>query len=345
MKSATFARTFWLAGLPVAASAILLLHATWVGPYARLPARVDPPVWGKSYVAIYDFTESPSNVDYYLFTKGLFGFHHRMAAADLVFFGSSHVLFGLSAAELSQKLSTAQGRPVKVFNAAVVGTSQSLIRRIVQATNLREKQTLFDLFALQPETPDTSGSSLFDLPGFDDVAAYVTVFKSWTDFWHDWLLDRLFPRLRFGAVLGHHRIAARERFLKWTAIRDWNTGDAVCLWTEHGPYFPDSTCYPGRPINNQVHFYSHVPNVGIGVSVPNALLRTQDIRPIYTLLPFDGSNLGAIPPDAQPFIPISSDGLLYWDGSHLCGAGRDVATEKLFEGLEQQRIVIGPAGH
>ena len=176
----------------------------------------------------------------------------------------------------------------------------------------------------------------------DDLQAYVQVGKCWTDFWHDWLLDPLLPSLRIGnALIPHTKVVVRKRFLKFTAIRDWQNGDVIALWVPTGPVFPKGLG-PESPINNTFQPYATLPNGGIGRHLQNSVLQANRIRPIYTLLPFDGFNVGTIPSDAQPFVPISSDGLFYWDGSHLTGRGRDAATEKLFEGMEKLGLRISP---
>ena len=82
-------------------------------------------------------------------------------------------------------------------------------------------------------------------------------------------------------------------------------------------------------------------NGGIGMPMENSTLKARRIRAIYTLVPYSGDTLGSIPADAQPFVPISTNGLLYWDGTHLTGPGREVATEALFEGLEKQALSFG----
>jgi len=342
MKTASFTRSFWLAFLPTAALFFVSLHLIWQHDYRKLPPRVSPPVWGKTYVALYDYGSDHGNVDYYLFHTGILGFRQRINQADLLIFGTSHVQFGLSAGELAEKLSAAEGRPVKVFNLAISGSSLGMVNDIVKTNKIHDKPAIFDLFALDNPPPESTPNFMVGALSSHDLEAYIQVGKCWTEFWRDWLLDPLLPSLRIGNSLRHAKVVVRQRFLKFTAIRDSRNGDAVALWIPTGPVFPESKGSPGTPINNKIHLYDATPNSAVGRHLQSDVLAAQHIRPIYTLLPFDGSNLGTIPPDAQPFIPISTDGLLYWDGSHLTGTGRDVATEKLFQGMQKLGLRIGP---
>ena len=118
MRTASFTRSFWLAFLPTAVVFLIWLHLIWKHDYRKLQPRMGAPVWGKTYVALYDFSSDHGNIDYYLFHTGIFGFRQRINEADLLLFGTSHVQFGLSAGQLAEKLSAAEGRPIKVFNLA-----------------------------------------------------------------------------------------------------------------------------------------------------------------------------------------------------------------------------------
>ncbi len=343
MKAASFARSFWGALLPTAVVFLLWLHLIWKHDYLKLSPPVRPPVWGKSYVAIYDLSDDHSNVDYYLFYTGIFGFGQRIKQADLLLFGTSHVQFGLSAQQLAQKLSAADGRPVKVFNAAVIGSSQDMIGDIVGANQIHDKTTIFDLFALNAPPPDSAPNFILRALSAHDLDAYVHVGKCWTDFWRDWLLDSLLPSLHIGNPAHHGKIILRRRFLKYTVIRDWNNGDAIAFWIPSGPVYPNWNLHAKLPIDDTFHPYATSPNGGIGRSFQSAFLQAQHLHAIYTLLPFDGSNLGIVPSDARPYVPISPEGLYTWDGSHYTGESRAIATERLFEGMGKLGLKIEPA--
>jgi len=342
MKTAAFARSFWFALLPTAAVLLFCLHLSWKHEYRKLPPRIGAPIWAKSYVAFYDLDDNHGNIDYYLFHTGILGFGARIQQADLLLFGTSHVQFGLSAGQLGQKLSVAEGHPVKVFNLALASSVLSTIGDIVAANHLHDKPAVFDLFVLDNPAHNVAANFMLGALSSNDLDAYVQVGKCWTEFWRDWLLDGLLPNLRIGNPARHGKTIIFKRFLKFTAIRDSTNGDVIALWVPTGLVYPKSN-QPGRPIDNSFQPYASLPNGGVGRHLQNNILQAQHIHAIYTLLPFDGSNLGTVPADAQPFIPISPNGLVTWDGSHLLGESRTLATERLFEGMEKLGIHIGPA--
>jgi hypothetical protein len=341
-RNASFARSFWIAFAMATVACLTGLHVAWRHDFRKLPAATAPPVWGKSYVALYDFGSDHGNIDYYLFRTGILGFRERINRADLLLFGSSHVQFGLSAAELGRKFSAAEGHPVTVFNAAISGAPLNVIADLVTANHLHDKPAVFDLFAM--DTPAGPLPRYMAQASVSDLEAYLQVSKCWTEFWRDWLLDGLLPNLSIANSQRHARLVILKRFLKFTAIRDWQTGDAISLWLpQEGAIFPVYTRAGDAPINNQFRPYAASSNAGVGRHPDNAVLRTRHIQAIFTLLPFGGSDAGIVPTDARPYIPISPEGLFYWDNSHLSGRGRDAATEKLFEGMEEQGLRIDSA--
>lgn len=341
MKTASFARSFWLACFPTAALFLIFLHVAWMPHYLKLRAPMDAPVWGKSYVALYDFGSSHGNVDYYIFHTGILGFRQRMAEADLLIFGSSHVQFGISAAQLSQKFSASEGHPVRVFNAAVSGMDIGIIRDIVDSNNIHDKKVLFDLFALYPPDPQQAPNFMVRALTANDLEAYVQVGKCWSEYWCDRFLDGLLPNVRIGNPTSSRALELR-RFLKITVIRDLRNGDAVSFWEPSlGLVFAKSGRSAGKPINNGYQPYGKSVNGGIGTPLPRDVLEAKHIQAMYMLVPFSGYTVGSIPKEASPFIPIATDGLFYWDGTHLTGQGREVATKNLFEGLQRLGLQLG----
>jgi hypothetical protein len=343
MKTASFARSFWITFLPTAAVFLFGLHLVWMHDYHKhkLPPPVSPPVWGKSYVALYDYGANHGNIDYYLFHTGILGFRQRINQADLLLFGTSHVQYGLSAGQLGQKLSAAEGHSVQVFNLALAGSDLGMIDDIVGANKIHDRTAIFDLFALDSPPPGAAPNFMLGALSSHDLEAYIQVGKCWTEFWRDWLLDGLLPNLRIGNP-PNSKVIICKRFLKFTVIRDWNNGDVITLWVPSGAVYPKWNLGVRRPIDNTFRPYASLPNGGIGRHPENEILQAHHIHAIYTLIPFDGSDAGVIPADAQPFVPLSTDGLFYWDGTHLTGEGRDAATEKLFEGIEKLGLHIGP---
>jgi hypothetical protein len=341
MTTTSFARAFWLACFPTAALFLFSLHLAWMPHYLKLRPPMDPPVWGKTYVALYDFGSSHGNVDYYIFHTGILGFRQRMAKADLLIFGSSHVQFGISAAQLGEKLSAAERHPVRVFNAAVSGMDMGIIRDIIDSNNIHDQAVLFDLFALYPPDPQQAPNFMVRALTASDLEAYIQVAKCWSEYWSDRFLDGLLPNVRIGNPTTARALELR-RFLKITVIRDLRNGDAISFWEPSlGLVFPKSARSQGEPINNGYQPYGTSVNGGIGTPLPRSELAARHLQAMYMLVPFSGYTVGTIPAEATPFIPIATDGLFYWDGTHLTGLGREVATENLFEGLKKLGFRFG----
>ena len=93
-----FSRIFWQGCLGSSAVAFLALHLWWNHCKVGLPDRPPFPGVGDSYISEYNNLGSASH---YLYQFGLFGMGDRIRQSDVLLLGSSHMEYGISAAQLS----------------------------------------------------------------------------------------------------------------------------------------------------------------------------------------------------------------------------------------------------
>ena len=180
---------------------------------ARVPtAPAQPaPLWlgGPSFLSDYGTHGSTAH---YLFRFGLFGMKDRLQKSDLLFLGSSHVEFGVSAARLTSELSRVTGRPVRVYNlGSGFGDGIGFAREIIAANALRNKTVVLDLFS-----PMGEGDSDYArvVSRSNSLGAYLKVWDAWLRYGDDWLLDPVMP---FFST----RTGAKLRAIPWLGLVSW----------------------------------------------------------------------------------------------------------------------------
>jgi len=346
MNKNTFAHSFWISFVLGTAVFVVGLHFLWAGDYRKLPPPVMPPIWSKSYVAAYNTAFGDGLVDYHLYNTGIFGFSDRIKGANILLCGNSHVMFGLSAGQLQEEYS-AEGHPVKVFNLGQAGSNMEMVDSLVKSSGAHDQIAVMDTFSLDPGLPLLLPKAIKDALLWHETPlhAYVQVSKCWSEFWRDWLLDPYLPKLRIGSPWGESPLSF-QRFLGFTYLRDAGNGDAIALWhPNQGFIFSEAAGTAGHLIQGRHKFNDMIPDDSTGGHFQADLLEARHIRPVYTLIPYDGCELGTRSADAQPFIVIAEDRIMTYDGSHLTAESRRVATERLFEGMKKLGLQVSPPSH
>lgn len=338
-----FKRRFWFACLLMMA-ALAVPAFLWSRIEApRLPPKPDFPLPGRAFVA--EYGGQAAYIAHLLYWWGLFGFGDRIKNADVVMLGSSHMQFGLSARQLSARLSTAAGRPVRVFNAGLgcdtpLGFDASLVERL----DLRDRTLIVDTFAYDYDPYNAACFSEF--AGMTDrVHSAFAALAVWTRFDWDWAFDGILPRIDLSA-----RRFALGRYLNEPAlILDWHYGDAVYLFRpDRGEAFPQSQAAKPQDIAAAQPPGETLTSGTIPLPDPFAgIVARRDLNPVLTLIPFvttpafdrerfaDVAKLLGSPSRAPsaPFIAIAPTGLESFDGEHLTGSSREEATRRLGDAL------------
>lgn len=348
----SFKRSFWRASL---AMALLLLVpcVLWSRiEAARLPPKPDFPVPGHAFVA--EYAGQASYIAHLLYWWGLFGFGARIRQADIVMVGSSHMQFGLSARQLSAELSRDAGRPIRVFNAGLgcdtpLGFDAAMLDRL----GIRDRTIVADTFAYDYDPYNAECFSEF--AGMTDrVHSVFQALAVWTRFDWDWALDGDLPRIDLS-----RRRFTLSRYLNAPAlILDWDYGDALYLFRpDRGEAFPIP-----RAAAPQDVAAAQPPGKALAsgtIPLPDAftaIVAQRDLRPVFTLIPFVtapafdrerydhlAALLGAsgAGPSA-PFAAIAPAGLSSFDGEHLTGPSRRLATQRLAEDLAAAALLPKP---
>jgi hypothetical protein len=345
----SFKRSFWRASW---AMALLLLVpcVLWSRiEAARLPPKPDFPLPGRAFVA--EYGGQAAYVAHLLYWWGLFGFGERIRQADVVMVGSSHMQFGLSARQLSADLSRDAGRPIRVFNAGLgcdtpLGFDSSLLDRL----DIRDRAIVADTFAYDYDP--YNAECFAEFAGMTDcVHSIFQILAVWTRFDWDWALDGVLPRID----LGQRRLALGRYLNAPALILDWDYGDAVFLFRpDRGEAFPlpratapqdiAAAQPPGEPLTSGT------------IPLPDAfsaIIAQRELRPVFTLIPFVTTPVfdrerydhvagllratGAGP--SAPFIAIAPAGLASFDGEHLTGPSRRLATQRLAGDLAAMEIL------
>ena len=335
-RLSAFIRSFLVGTLLAGSLVALFFHLDWQGTRRTLPPPPPLPLPGISYIGYYAAGEDDHSADFYLFHYGILGFREKMAQSDLLLLGSSRVVFGLSAKEVSSEVPFHQGRPFRVFNAAVLGGSIAGDADILRSNGLKGKHVLVDLY-----TPSRAVSDVLALPSslvkLTALNAYWRVGKIWANFYRDYVLDPLFPNITFeasGSITRPHFYP--KRFLQLGLFRNWNTGDATFFWDRNGSLYPTpdgkEQLAPTPP--SAAATYPEIPLVE---DLKLAEFSQEQAVILYTLIPCGDFEYERrkVPSSAHPYIPIPSDGLLYFDGSHLSDSGRKMATERFLEGWKK----------
>jgi len=328
-----FIRSFWLTFIPSALVLTLALHGWWSGYSAQLPPRPPFPATRANYICDYAYLGSTSH---YLFRFGIFGMRQRLQQSDLLLLGASHMEFGLSADQLSQELTAEEKHPIRVYNLGLgFGDSLPFDRSILAANGLHHKAAIVDLFMGQ-------GDGLSDyaqtVEKANSLGAYLHVEDTWLQAADDWFLDPWLPRFNPREHLGVGSVIKPTRMLGMFTTRRWDTGDIVQMWTPASGFV---FAQPGKMIPFGTNdFYKTMVHRGVELTpMARAILKQNDLHPVYTLIPFDGYDPSYIPAGANPYLPISVVNLTFYDSMHLNAGSREIATIRLFNDLKNSAIL------
>ena len=322
-------RRFWIAYFVTLTMAVLLIHVTWRPQYRQLPPR--PPLWlgGETYLSEYGTHGSPAH---YIYRFGLFRIDERLDACQLIFLGSSHVEYGVSAAQAASELTRATGHPVHAYNAAVgFGEGFGFAKEVMSHNIVPGATVVLDLFS-----PRGEGGSPYDriVGNSNTLGAYLKVWDTWLRYDDDYLLDPLVPRFSTQTGSKLSEAIVRTRLLGVCNMRYWDSGDVDELWSPTtGPQFKNPA--PGIPQRMDQADPERIAGYGEWKLSPDTVEFFEDCRmaPAFTLIPFEGYEYTTTPATAAPFLPVSSDGLLFFDQVHLTAAGRTLATSRLVEDI------------
>ncbi len=341
-------RTYWLGFLTCALTALVLVNRFTAGPPAQRPPRPDLPTLSRTFPAEYSAAGSDAAHD--LFLHRLFNIGARLRRADVFLIGSSHIEFGLSAAELGFRLSR-PGHAVRVYNLGLgCGESAGFGLEILAKNGISDRSAIAEAGMLNAATTPVCGPQS---EGRDVVQAYTSVLKIWAKYLSDWVLDPVLPRF----VFAENGVRV-QRFLYGMLIeREWETGDVVRAW-----HPVEGTFYPGHPMREtEVAVASRALGVDwkiddgqITVSEPlrqqAAALNTNLTmtflpwaRPMSSFEEWYQAQTARIRPapseKTRCFVAIPADGLLSWDGgNHLTGKSRSLATKRLAAGFQARPI-------
>jgi hypothetical protein len=335
-----FSRQF-LASLGILAPVLIAVLAIWTRVAAvEPPARPAFPIPGREFVAEYGLVGA--DAAHLIYYWGLFGMAAPIRNADLLLLGSSHTQFGLSARQLSARLSRVAGRPVPVFNLGTgCGESTLFGASILHRLGVRGKAVVADMYNTDVDTP--CGDAAVHADPFD---AYFKVLAIWSKFTWDWLLDGNLPAL----VLRDGRAAVSPFLAGSVVILDWRFGDAVyCARPSEGRLFPVEAGQRAYPADDY--------GLGLPRAVPvdpklRAVLAAQQTELRLTLIPFSGDR-DYLPqlhaPDRgdrsdAPFISLSGRGLSTFDHNHLTADSRAVATDRLLQAIAQDGLLARFSG-
>jgi hypothetical protein len=320
---------------------------------ARLPPKPDFPIPGRRFVA--EYGGQGANVAHLVYWWGLFGSENRIRRADVLLLGSSHTQFGLSARQLSEDFSRDAGRPIRVFNVGLgCDTPLSFDASLLDHLDIRNRTVIADTFAYSYDPYNYACFSEFS--GITDrVEGLSKALAMWSRFDFDWLLDGSVPRIDL-----RHQRAKIGRYLNETAtILDWQYGDAAYLFRpDEGEEFPlpvaDDTIADGSAVTGADGQPWRLASGTMPLPKDfQSIMDRRHIQPIFTLVPFvltPGFNLdryenvaqllaGQVGRASMPFVTISAKGLTSFDGGHLTGAARSVATDRLAASVEESGLL------
>jgi hypothetical protein len=330
-----FLRSFWLCLASFGFLSFACLHLIWAPLLSLQPMRPPFPINSRTFISLYGIS---GFADHYLARFGLFGFRERVQKSDVVLLGSSHVELGLSAWILSANLSQEAGHPVSVFNLGVpFGDSIPFAAECLTYNQIRNKPVIVDIYVPFGSTPSDFAKKVDQA---SPLSAYCIVTNIWLRAANDWILDPWLPRLTLGTGINDGISVTPSRMLQLFATRNWANGDFADGWA---PQLGDAYNSSLRIVNNPWQKddpmkWPHGKDLQFTPEM-KSFLGHSGLRPIYTLLPYDGYLLDNKPDIATPFVPVSHDDLYYVDNHHLNGRSRNVATERLYQGMKDQGLV------
>jgi hypothetical protein len=336
-------RSYWL-GFSICTLVALIFFSRFTTALStQRPPRPNLPTLSRTFPSEYSAAGSDTAHD--IFLHGLFNIGARLRRADVFLIGSSHIEFGLSAAELGLLLSR-PGHAVSAYNLGLgCGESAGFGLEILAKNGISGRTAIAEAGMLNAAITPICGP---ESARRDVIQAYTSVLKIWTKYLSDWALDPVLPCFVF-AEDGMHV----QRFLYGMLIeREWKTGDVIMGWHPVGGAF-----YPGQPIGEtEVAGASRARGVDwkigdgqITVSEPlrqqAAALRTNLTmtfvpwaRPMSSFEEWyqaQSARIRGTPTEkTRCFVAIPADGLLSWDGgNHLTGKSRSLATKRLAAGF------------
>jgi hypothetical protein len=327
----SFLRTCWLSASLTTILVFGFTSLAWKSLEPKLPARPPMTMFGtKDYISSY---ANIGTTMHYIYRLGLFGVRERLRKSDVILLGSSHVEYGLSAAQLSKELSDFSGHPVTVYNAGIgCAEGSGFANDILVSNGLEKKAVVLDLFS-----PFGNGISAFGqtMRQSNSMQGYLHVLDLWLGAFSDDCLDSFLPRVATNDFTKYKF----SRSLGITEIRNWDSGDVVELWDPAlGVLFPEPAASVPRPRRKP----ANDTNVNAGVwfdATTQETISKLRLSPAYTVIPFGGFEHAVIPPDAEPFIPLSGAGLSYWDEQlHVTAGSREIVTDRLAQGLESAHL-------
>lgn len=346
---ANFNRLFWLSALVTAVicfSAAGLFTRVVIG---RVAPRPPYPRIGERFVAEYAGVGAYIEQDLYYWN--LFGFGDRIKHSDVILLGSSHTQFGLSARELSVRLSHALGHPVSAFNLGMgCGETLNFDIDVLKRLEVSHAFLIADAYTIQNEA--LTACDEVAMKG-DPVQSAFAVAGVWSRFTWDWILDGSLPSisLRDGSL-------HIERFLNAPVLEvDWDTGDASYFYRpDDGEVFPNAApTRISKVLSGQPGELPWTLRDG-SIALPEELqpLNGPLGSTVVTMIPFPGApNFGlwnlyepayhalveALASKASysrvPFLEIDANGLASFDHGHLTGSSRVLATERLGQSLKR----------
>ena len=323
-----FLRPFWLSATLSLALCLLAAHAALIISRQNDVAKPPMPIPGRTYVCSYP----RGFADHYLFLFGLFGFGERIHSADVLISGSSHPQLGLSADQLSHRLSEKSGSHVRAFNMSLAfGEGMAFTRDILQRNDIEEKTMIIDVF--NPLGDDVSEFGRIASKA-DLARAYFEVGKIWADFLRDWLFDSVAPRViiepqAFGMTA--------RRFLSTVVLRHWKTGDVIELWQpDRGAIYQHTPPDIAHGMLARTEPFTSREDGGIYVAQAMIeSLRSLNIKAVFTLIPYPTYDEAAAMRVSQAygmFISIAPGSLMFLDIAHFNADGRSLATDRLIAG-------------
>ncbi|HEY8965360.1 MAG TPA: hypothetical protein VIM58_02880 [Candidatus Methylacidiphilales bacterium] len=322
---ARFLRSFSCTLAVVYAAGALALLAWWRPQRAQLPPPPPLPDWKIQFL---DYYGGRGDTTHGAFYCGLGGMRERLEKSDVILLGSSHVIFGLSAERLSQRLSERKGRPVRAYNMGTdYGEGTRFGAEALTRNGIDGKAVVLDLFHLDLRPAMTEiGNRAAQGDAFSNA---VEIAQVHVNFFRDRLLEP-WPCLR-PEKGGHARFARR---LDQILVRASASGDLVYCWLpEQGYVFPsDRKSFAIDP--DDAEAWKALPNRGQSLA-PGTLerLAVAGNRPFATVIPYPGAARAVPPAPACPFLPIPAEGCRTFDGSHLTPEGRERTTDALAERL------------
>lgn len=301
-------KKFWLPFMIFSLVCGLVLQVTSVFEIGYPALRPAIPIPWRQYVS----ATRDGQTDQYLFYGNLFGFGDRLAKANVLAAGSSHVEFGINASLVASALKS-HSDDERAFNMGLGGGEGiDFAVILLKKYNVHPALLVVDPFATTIGGPSVEAKNAMAMTRGE---AYRRVFDIWAGFARDWLLEGLLPR----TTLSIDGIKL-EQPIGTTIIRNWQTADVTAVYSDRGEIYRDPS--KGHPMQAGPNWPGNVPlpaDLQALKNVAKATLVTSIPYPAYkdTIARDMAGAIGAM------YVPLSPDGLLFWDYHHLDLESRD----------------------